>query len=61
MELIPVSEAAKRKGVSRQSVYDAIARNDIEARKPFEGSNLGVVVNESFTSWVPKPRYVESF
>ena len=50
--LIPVSEAAQRKGCTRQTIYNALERGDLTGRI-FNTMRL-VVVNEAFEAWSVK-------
>jgi hypothetical protein len=52
--VIPCSEAARRKDCSTQTIYNAIDRNEL-TEADFEGSRSRlVVVNEQFDRWHPK-------
>ena len=52
MNLIKVTTAAKKKGVSRQSVYAALAFQHINGEK-IDGV-LFVINNRKFECWTPK-------
>lgn len=52
MELIPILEAAKRKGVSREDVAGAIKDKTIDSRK-LGAKSVVVKVNRKFEDWHP--------
>jgi len=50
---LPVSEAARRKGCSTQTIYNALERGDLN-EVGFPGSSTRLVaVDEAFESWAP--------
>ena len=51
MDLISTTEAAERKGVSRQAIVDAIDRGDMKGQKI--GHSIVVLVDKAFESWEP--------
>ncbi len=55
MELISVTEAAERKGCTRQAVWWAVRRNEIDAQRI--GRAFIVSVNEKFNAWQPGEGY----
>ena len=52
MDLISTSEAAKRKGISRQAIVNAIKREVIDGQQVSERT-IVVLDNEKFREWVP--------
>jgi len=50
---IPVSEAARRKGCSTQTIYNALERGELNAVN-FPASARLVAVDEAFREWQPK-------
>ena len=52
--LIPCSEAARRKGCSTQTIYNALSRGDL-LEVGFEGSRTRMVaVDHRFEKWTPQ-------
>lgn len=58
MELISTSEAAEKKGTSRQVIIGAIERGAIEAQKI--GGRFAVKVNTKFENWQPSTKHSNS-
>ncbi|MBI2760485.1 MAG: hypothetical protein HYX51_03550 [Chloroflexi bacterium] len=54
-EWLPVSEAARRKGVSVQGIHQAITRGDLIARPHRPGGTKLVVSAASLDRWTPNP------
>ena len=47
--------AATLKGCSRQAVYDAIKRGDVQSvKEPFPGAAMAVKNDSNFENWTPK-------
>ncbi len=53
MEQISVTEAAEKKGCSRQAVHDAIKAGKIDSNKV--GNFLIILVDGKFGKWNPNP------
>lgn len=58
MDLISTSEAAEKKGTSRQVIIGAIDRNLIDAQKI--GGRYAVKANVKFEKWQPSAKHSAS-
>ena len=54
MTHITITEAARRKACSRQTIYAAVTRRDIYADHPVAGGPQFIRADETFNSWEPK-------
>ena len=54
MELISVADASERKDCTRQAVWGAIKRGEIEAQQV--GRAFIISVNQKFEDWNPNPK-----
>lgn len=55
MELISITEAAERKGCTRQAIFGAIKRGEVDAQRI--GHVFIVSANEKFNAWRPGEGY----
>ena len=62
MELITISETARLKGVSRQTIYNAIARNDLKTTTPIIGGQQVIIADDEFHLWsADKSKIVKAY
>ena len=58
MEQLSVTEAAKRKGCSRQAIHYAVEKNKIDSVKI--GNMVVILTTDKFEGWQPNPKQQEA-